>query len=932
MAEFAVSFALQHLGNLLVQEIKLLTNVKTEVESIKRELEFIRSFLRDADERAAEEESAERNGGVISTWVKQVREEAYHIEDVLDEYMLKEAKLPRGSGLIRFLKKLCCIINKLKVCHEIEDIKLSLDDIRRKADSYNFRSIDQRSSSGTGDIVPHDSRVGSYFIPEEEVVGIESTRDKLIGSLVSGTSHRSVFAVVGEGGLGKTTLVGKIYDNDTVKKHFDCRARITVGKEYMKNDLLRAIIRQFYSVKKNDLLTAPVETREMEESHLIETLNEQLKDKCYLLVFDDVWKTQFWGDIEHALIDNNKSSRIIITTRNKDVAYSVPSVNVCPLQPLPSDKAFELFRRKAFGPQGSCPPELEKLSHDILGKCEGLPVAIVAAGGLLSNKNKDALEWKRLRDGLGTQLGRDSHFKDCNRVLLEGYYSLPHHLKSSLLYFGLFPESHSINCARLIRLWIAEGFVPYSNSSTSEQVAEEFLSDLINRSLVQVVKRDSVGRPRVCRVHDLMHEIILRKTDNLGFSTLVNGEGSSRYWKTRRISINGSTDGVLESIKNSKIRSVFLFNIDKMPESFPSALIAGFELIKVLDFEDGPLESLPEGVGNLFHLHYLSVKNTKVKVLPQSIGKLLNLETLNLKCSLVNELPAGIKNLKKLRYLLACGVDSSYNYKTVKVAEGLGSLLDLQKLGYVDANFVVLKELRKLSHLRKLAIKMPNGNEKDLCACIENMEKLESLVISSTSREEILDIESMASPPKCLQRIYLKGNMKKLPNWVFKLKNIVRIVLNLSGLTDDPMRVLQAVPNLLELRLCETYHEEQLHIKEGWFPKLKTLFLVDFKRVESMMIDNGAMPNLESLMIKRCPQLKEIPVGIEHLRNLELLEFHFMLRNIYRMIKDEKWEKVTQHILEVYATFMFAGHVDKVTTKYLSSLSTAHFEAIEQCN
>ncbi|XP_031280357.1 disease resistance protein RPM1-like [Pistacia vera] len=376
----------------------------------------------------------------------------------------------------------------------------------------------------------------------------------------------------------------------------------------------------------------------------------------------------------------------MLTARNKGIVDLIPFVNVHRLQPLSPDKAFELFCRKAFGPQECCPLELEKLSCDILRKCGGLPLAIVAVGGLLSNKNKVAFEWKQVLDDLGSQFRSDSHLKDCNKVLLEGYHGLPHHLRSCLLYFGFLPESYSINCARLIRLWIAEGFVPHSKRLTSEQVAEEFLIDLINRSLVQVVEMDFLGRPRYCRVHDLMYEIILRKTEYLGFSHFVNREHLNLSSKIRRISIQGSADSVLESIKDSKIRSVSLFNIDRMPNSFMTTLV-DFKLIKVLDFEDSPIEYLPEGVGNLFHLQYLSVKNTKVNVLPKSIGKLLNLETLNLKQSHVSMLPIEIKNLKKLRYLAAYSLGEHGTYgRAVKIPKGLGSLIDLLKLFFVEAN------------------------------------------------------------------------------------------------------------------------------------------------------------------------------------------------------------------------------------------------------
>ncbi|XP_031253937.1 putative disease resistance RPP13-like protein 3 [Pistacia vera] len=480
MAEAAVEFAIKTLGSLLVQEVKLLGSAKKEVESIKSELESMRSCLTNADATAAAEEEGEGDE-CVKTWVKQLREEAYNIEDVLDEYILKKAQLPYGSGFFGVLRKISRFIKKLKLRHEvataIQDIKSSLDDIKRRRQIYNFK--DEGSSSGTGAIIPHDSRVGSFFIEDSEIVGIESSKHKLIDLLMNQRSSLSVIAMVGEGGLGKTTLAAKIYDNDVVKKHFDCQALIIVEKEYMKKDLLKTIKQQFN--RQTGYASGEIEAmEETNEMNLMTALRKLLKDKCYMVLFDDVWNIEFWEDVKYALLDNNRGSRVMLTTRNMTVAHSIPFVNVHMLEPLPLDKAWELFRRKAFGFNVSCPPELEKLSHEIIAKCGGLPLTIVAVGGLLSNKNKVVSEWKKLLDGLGSRLGSDPHLRSCNRVLSEGYYDLPHNLKSCLLYFAVFPESYEIKFGRLIRLWIGEGFVQHRKSFPVEQVAEDYLKELID--------------------------------------------------------------------------------------------------------------------------------------------------------------------------------------------------------------------------------------------------------------------------------------------------------------------------------------------------------------------------------------------------------------------------------------------------------------------
>ncbi|KAL0000467.1 hypothetical protein SO802_014248 [Lithocarpus litseifolius] len=200
----------------------------------------------------------------------------------------------------------------------------------------------------------------------------------------------------------------------------------------------------------------------------------------------------------------------------------------------------------------------------------------------------------------------------------------------------MFPEDYDINCARLIRLWIAEGFVKKMQGITLEEVAQGYLNQLIHRSLVQVDVVDSIGRTRSCRIHDMM----LKNYPNF------NGIA-------RRLSIQNNVKTHLQSAIISQTRSILILGLDEVPNSFLMTCFANFKLMKVMDFEGAPIDCIPKEVGSLFHLRYLSLKDTKVQILPKSIGKSYNLETLNLKNSLVYELPAEISGLCKLRYLAA---------------------------------------------------------------------------------------------------------------------------------------------------------------------------------------------------------------------------------------------------------------------------------------
>ncbi|XP_050246357.1 disease resistance protein RPM1-like [Quercus robur] len=189
---------------------------------------------------------------------------------------------------------------------------MMLKNIKKSGERYGSNVIEQRrSNSDAISDTWHDPRMASLLIEEAEVVGIESRREKLINWLVEGPSNRMVISTVGIGGLGKTTLVKKMYENDKVTAHFDCHAWITVSKSYKMEELLRNMIKQLYKAKKQSI---PVEIDTMEQTTLMEQIRLYLHEHRYVVVFDDVWKKEFWDYIELALPKNEKGNRILITS------------------------------------------------------------------------------------------------------------------------------------------------------------------------------------------------------------------------------------------------------------------------------------------------------------------------------------------------------------------------------------------------------------------------------------------------------------------------------------------------------------------------------------------------------------------------------------------------------------------------------------------
>uniref|UniRef100_A0A2N9HYF5 Disease resistance protein RPM1-like n=1 Tax=Fagus sylvatica TaxID=28930 RepID=A0A2N9HYF5_FAGSY len=881
MAESAVSLVLDY----LVQEARLLGGIHDEVASIRAELEMIQSFIKDADARADKEGVS----NVARTWVRQAREKTFHIEDVIDEYILHITKHPQKRKRFRFLVDIIpgMTLERHVIASKIQNINNDLKALRERGESFGFNSLEQGGPSYDTRCDPwHDPRMASLFIEENELVGIESPKNELIELLVKGQSNRTVISVVGIGGLGKTTLVKKVYDNEQVASHFDCNAWITVSQSYKMEEILRNMIKDFYEARKE---FPPRKIDTMEETQLINELRQYLLEQRYVVVFDDIWNISFWGHIKLALPDNKKGSRIVITTRSEIVAPSnieSPSYHVYKLSPLPLEEAQELFCKKVFQREGGhCPPELVEFANGIIKRCGGLPLAIVTIGGLLSTKKKTASEWCKFLDSLSSELESNPHLLDITKILSFSYQDQPYNLKACFLYFGMFPEDYVINCARLIRLWIAEGFVKEKQGLTLEDVAQDYLSHLIYTSLVQVAKVDFVGKTRSCRVHDMMREVTLSRSEELSFCHVSITNNSIFDGIRRRLSIQNNVNPHSESITSSQTRSILILGVDEVPDSFLTTCFAHFNLMKTMDFEGAPIDYIPEEVGNLFHLRYLSLRDTKVEKLPKSIGKLKNLETLDLKRSRVSELPVEISGLSKLRYLVAYFENNDIKYnihfrRAVKIHSGIRCLQSLEKLFNIEANNdAVIAELGSLGQLRKLAIcKLKRENGITFCTTLKKMSHLRSLLISATSEEEFLGLQLMSTPLPLLQSLCLRGRLEKLPEWIPQLKSIVRIHLSWSRLMDDPFKVLQALPNLMYVLLHDGYEGEQLHIEGGGFLKLKYLVFRNLRGLKRLIIEEGSLPLLEKLEIGSCPLLKEVPFGIHHLKSLKQLEFRDMPR------------------------------------------------------
>jgi disease resistance protein RPM1 len=219
----------------------------------------------------------------------------------------------------------------------------------------------------------------------------------------------------------------------------------------------------------------------------------------------------------------------------------------------------------------------------------------------------------------------------------------------------------------------------------------------------------------------------------------------------------------------------------------------------------------------------------------------------------------------------------------IQLKDGIGGMTSLQTLRdvYLEGgeNEIVklIQELGKLKQLKELVlIGVRSSYMSAISSSINEMQQMEKLHIRANGYNTVIDM-NLSSPPPMLRHLTLDGKLEMLPEWIPKLQNLVKLNLKYSQLTDDKMKLLKSMPNLLSLSLRENaYEAERLHFQDGWFKNLKHLYLEDLENLNYIIIDEGALRSLEKLQLTFIRHLKTLPTGIQHLKKLEVLSIKQM--------------------------------------------------------
>ncbi|KAL3370045.1 hypothetical protein AABB24_007198 [Solanum stoloniferum] len=843
-----MNLLLRHLNDLLISNAYSVSLIKKEIGMVKESLEFIRSSFKKVRQILDDSTS----GVVKDCWLRAL-DVAYEAEHVINSILV------RDKALSHLLFSLPNVTDKIKLivaevtCLQLED-KNGDDPLDAKSSD---KPIESTSSSFVEVTVSHE---------EDEAKMIDQLLDKH-------ESELDVISIVGMPGLGKTTLAKKVYNNTLVASNFNVRAWCTVSQKYNKSKVLGEILQQVTGSEGKE-----------SENDLAEKLRVALYDKRYLIILDDVWDIATGEMLIACFPKVKRGNRIILTSHSSEVGSKVKCLSdPLHLQLLTPEKSWDLFVKKVFGDEGSCPAELSEVGQQIVEKCQGLPLAVVLiAGVIVRGKKKEKDLWLKIQHNLDSFISANINLQ-MMKVMQLSYNHLPCHLKPLLLYFARSQKNKRTTVSKLKQLWMAEGFVDHDirSKSSLEEATQSYLDALVSSSLIMV---DQIPpkkytpfsvRLKVCYVHDVVHDFCSEKSKKAKFFKLMNP--GARFHASdflhRRLTIH--SDGqlhkrcVLFNSKKCSAGSKHLISLKVSGLHLDSSYICHtrpFGLVRVLQLDNIFLnDSLTEEIGSLFHLRFLRIRTRDVKAIPVSWLNLQNLETLFIKTgySTMVLLPRIFK-LSKLKHVKIdfCSLfeeEEEMDADNIMHEPKLEDLTTLSEvnISYTEAMSDVLEKFPNLQHLH-CCIKEPidpltNG---DWFPKFGVLNKLESLIVVNMSVGSPELTDKIRQP----NEYYFPNSLKELRLCDFLLR-------------PDLLSLIAALPELeiLEFIDCE-FVEDKWDASEDIYQSLKT-FSMRMANHSEWQVDMETFPKLEELRLEHCHKLTEIPsafIDIHTLKSIHL--------------------------------------------------------------
>ncbi|KAF3445367.1 hypothetical protein FNV43_RR10543 [Rhamnella rubrinervis] len=698
-------------------------------------------------------------------------------------------------------------------------------------DSKNFRPEIQLIQKIVGDVLLKLPKYSSWSIDgcKGRLFAIQERMEEIENLLDMGLTNVRILGIWGMGGIGKTTIASVVYQRFAYS-HFEGRSYLcnvrqkyeTFGPDYLRKELL------------NDLLKDKDAARMDTPSVASPWVQDRLSRIRVLIVLDDVESSVQLETLVEGYHELAPGSRIIVTTRNKQVLVKVAD-GIHKVEGLNYTESLKLFHLHAFG-KNSIAIDYETLSERVASYANGNPLALRVLGSFLHSRSKE--EWESALE----KLKRVAN-KDILKVLRISYDGLDdkgiQNIFLDIACFFDFPFTREYAESILAGgdSSVTIGISVLIDKSLIENCRENEnrfrMHDLIRQmgwSVVSDEHKEPGNRSRLCNAIDVCH--VLEK--NTG-TAAIEGILLNLSEVKRDVKISPAA---FSNMCNLRFLKIYCDNIDSnkcklyLPQGFESFVSNELRYFQwdLCPLKYLPSEFSPENLVELIlrHSHLKQLGNHVV----QSFPKLQNM---------------GLSNSKFLTHL-----------PDLSLAPNLES--------------INLEGCRSLSHI---------------LSSIQNLHKLIDLNLSGcTNLRDLGEISRRRGYLGLVKNWLVDNSCDQLKYFTF-LKGFIANFITKFPLHSSRPSISEGFPmNLRSLRLGGTSIEVVPSSIFG-LPGLACLDLSDCKRLKSLPTSICKLKSLESLDLCHCSNLEEFPEILEPMERLDSLNlFGAGIKNLPESIEN----------------------------------------------